>query len=59
MNDFLAVILFHFDPCYNLFFLLQQDDAVSYINDALKNGAEISCFRKDKIGGDGNATSYW
>ncbi|XP_065848574.1 DDT domain-containing protein DDR4 [Euphorbia lathyris] len=37
----------------------EQDDAVSYINDALKNGSEISCFRKNKIGGDGNATSYW
>ncbi|KAF2286924.1 hypothetical protein GH714_035536 [Hevea brasiliensis] len=36
-----------------------QDDAVSYINETLKNGTEISCFRKDKIGEDGNITSYW
>ncbi|WCJ29791.1 DDT domain superfamily [Euphorbia peplus] len=37
----------------------EQNDAVSYINDALKSGSEISCFRKNKIGGDGKATSYW
>ncbi|KAJ7966082.1 DDT domain-containing protein DDR4 [Quillaja saponaria] len=36
-----------------------QNDAVSYINDALKEGARISCFRKDIIGGDGNGTTYW
>uniref|UniRef100_A0A5B7BG64 DDT domain-containing protein DDR4 n=1 Tax=Davidia involucrata TaxID=16924 RepID=A0A5B7BG64_DAVIN len=36
-----------------------QDDTVSYINDALKNGTEISCFRKDKIGENGNGTAYW
>ncbi|XP_031261111.1 DDT domain-containing protein DDR4 [Pistacia vera] len=36
-----------------------QDDAVSYINDALKQGNQISSFRKDKIGKDANGTSYW
>uniref|UniRef100_A0A2N9EF26 DDT domain-containing protein n=1 Tax=Fagus sylvatica TaxID=28930 RepID=A0A2N9EF26_FAGSY len=36
-----------------------QDDTVSYVNDALKEGNQISSFRKDKIGGDGNGTSYW
>ncbi|GMY37544.1 ddt domain-containing protein ddr4 [Fagus crenata] len=36
-----------------------QDDTVSYINDALKEGHQISSFYKDKIGGDGNGTSYW
>ncbi|KAK9946145.1 hypothetical protein M0R45_011622 [Rubus argutus] len=36
-----------------------QDDALAYINDALKQGTEISLFRKDKIGGDGKGTSYW
>ncbi|XP_024159909.1 DDT domain-containing protein DDR4-like [Rosa chinensis] len=36
-----------------------QDDAVAYINDALKQGTEISSFRKDKIGGDEKRTSYW
>ncbi|KAJ0030389.1 hypothetical protein Pint_12770 [Pistacia integerrima] len=38
---------------------LQQDDAVSYINDALKQGNQISSFRKDKIGKDASGTSYW
>ncbi|XP_052210816.1 DDT domain-containing protein DDR4 isoform X2 [Diospyros lotus] len=37
----------------------EQDDAVCFINDALKNGAEISSFRRDKIGEDGNGTTYW
>lgn len=36
-----------------------QDDTLAYINDALKQGTEISLFRKDKIGGDGKGTSYW
>ncbi|XWS26296.1 hypothetical protein CRYUN_Cryun26dG0019800 [Craigia yunnanensis] len=35
-----------------------QVDAVSYINDALKSNKEISCFRKEKIGGNANV-SYW
>ncbi|XP_062018952.1 DDT domain-containing protein DDR4-like isoform X1 [Rosa rugosa] len=39
--------------------LAKQDDAVAYINDALKQGTEISSFRKDKIGGDEKRTSYW
>ncbi|OUZ99916.1 hypothetical protein BVC80_9069g24 [Macleaya cordata] len=36
-----------------------QDDALSYMNDALKNGTEISTFRKDRLGEDGNGTAYW
>lgn len=36
-----------------------QDDSVSYINDALKEGTQLSCFRKDKLGKDGNGNSYW
>ncbi|XP_059644673.1 DDT domain-containing protein DDR4 [Cornus florida] len=36
-----------------------QDDVVRYINDAIKSGTELSYFRKDKIGGDGNRTAYW
>ncbi|KAF5461494.1 hypothetical protein F2P56_017586 [Juglans regia] len=36
-----------------------QQDVLSYINDALKQGNQMSCFRKDKIGGDGSGTSYW
>ncbi|GKU87147.1 hypothetical protein SLEP1_g1594 [Rubroshorea leprosula] len=36
-----------------------QYDALSYINDGLKQGKEVSCFCKVKIGGNGNGTSYW
>ncbi|XP_027356888.1 DDT domain-containing protein DDR4 [Abrus precatorius] len=36
-----------------------QHDAVSYINDALKEGFQISYFRKDAIGRDETGTSYW
>lgn len=40
-------------------FGLQQDDTVAYIKDSLKQGTQISSFRKEKIGGDGNGTSFW
>ncbi|KAF8388995.1 hypothetical protein HHK36_025680 [Tetracentron sinense] len=36
-----------------------QDDMVAYINDALKQGTELSTFRKYRIGEDGNGTTYW
>ncbi|XP_057467516.1 DDT domain-containing protein DDR4 [Actinidia eriantha] len=36
-----------------------QDDTVSYVNDALKDGTAVASFRKDTIGGDGNGTKYW
>ncbi|XP_023534973.1 DDT domain-containing protein DDR4-like isoform X1 [Cucurbita pepo subsp. pepo] len=36
-----------------------QDDAVSYISDCSKDKTQISCFQKDKFGGDGNGVSYW
>ncbi|GFZ08432.1 hypothetical protein Acr_20g0002400 [Actinidia rufa] len=36
-----------------------QDDTVSYVNDALKDGTAVAAFRKDTIGGDGNGTKYW
>jgi zinc finger FYVE domain-containing protein 26 len=42
-----------------LFIYVQQHDVVSYINDALKEGTEISSFRKDAFGRDGTGTSYW
>ncbi|KAK8513597.1 hypothetical protein V6N13_002330 [Hibiscus sabdariffa] len=35
-----------------------QSDALSYINEAMKSNKEISCFRKEKIGANGNV-SYW
>ncbi|TKY74659.1 Remodeling and spacing factor 1 [Spatholobus suberectus] len=36
-----------------------QHDAVSYINDSLKEGTQISSFLKDALGRDGTGTSYW
>ncbi|XP_030464752.1 DDT domain-containing protein DDR4 [Syzygium oleosum] len=36
-----------------------QDDAVSYINNALKDGTHVSCFRKENLASHGNGTSYW
>ncbi|KAJ1420162.1 hypothetical protein SESBI_14602 [Sesbania bispinosa] len=36
-----------------------QYDAVSYVNDALKEGTQVSSFRKDALGRDGTSTSYW
>jgi len=41
-----------------VFVYIQQHGAVSYINDALKEGNQISTFRKDAIGRDGTDTSY-
>ncbi|XP_043701719.1 DDT domain-containing protein DDR4 [Telopea speciosissima] len=38
---------------------LIQDDILTYINDELKDGRQLSTFRKDRIGGDGNGTNYW
>jgi len=42
-----------------LFVYVQQHDAVSYINDALKEGTHISSFRKEAFERDGTRTSYW
>ncbi|KAM7259114.1 hypothetical protein ACFE04_014855 [Oxalis oulophora] len=36
-----------------------QGDIVSHISDSLKQGTDVVCFRKEKIGDDGNGTSYW
>ncbi|CAK8568721.1 unnamed protein product [Lathyrus sativus] len=36
-----------------------QHDVVSYINDSLKEGAEISSFRKNALGRDGTGATYW
>ncbi|XP_058111137.1 DDT domain-containing protein DDR4 [Magnolia sinica] len=37
----------------------EQYDLLRYIDDALKCGTQLSTFRKDRIGGDGNGTAYW
>ncbi|KAL0553273.1 hypothetical protein IC582_007162 [Cucumis melo] len=36
-----------------------QDDTISYISDCLKDKTQMSCFQKDRFGGDGNGISYW
>ncbi|KAF9612852.1 hypothetical protein IFM89_004262 [Coptis chinensis] len=36
-----------------------QPDAVSYINNALKEGTDLCTFRKDRTGGDGTGVAYW
>ncbi|CAI8599729.1 unnamed protein product [Vicia faba] len=36
-----------------------QHDVVSYINDSLKEGTEISSFRKNAFGKVGTSTTYW
>lgn len=37
----------------------EQDDTLRYIDETLKQGAELSTFRKDRIGRGGNGASYW
>ncbi|XP_020965619.1 DDT domain-containing protein DDR4 isoform X2 [Arachis ipaensis] len=37
----------------------EQNDAVSYINDSLKEGTELTSFRKVALGRDGTDTSIW
>ncbi|CAK9317423.1 unnamed protein product [Citrullus colocynthis] len=36
-----------------------QDDTISYISDCLKDKTQMSCFQKDRFGGDGDGISYW
>ncbi|XP_073131209.1 DDT domain-containing protein DDR4 [Henckelia pumila] len=36
-----------------------QHDAVSYINETIRGGAEVSTFRKEKLAGDGNGIAFW
>lgn len=36
-----------------------QADIVSYINEAIKSGTEVSTFRKDKLAGDEHGTAFW
>ncbi|CAO2193944.1 unnamed protein product [Urochloa humidicola] len=37
----------------------EQNDAVWYVNDEMKKGANVSNFRKDKLGSGSNGTIYW
>ncbi|KAL0330310.1 UNVERIFIED_CONTAM: DDT domain-containing protein DDR4 [Sesamum radiatum] len=36
-----------------------QYDAVAYINETIKNGTEVSNFRKDKLASNGNGIAFW
>ncbi|XP_073314859.1 DDT domain-containing protein DDR4 isoform X2 [Primulina huaijiensis] len=36
-----------------------QHDAVSYINETIRSGTEVSTFRKEKLAGDGNGIAFW
>ncbi|GAB4845546.1 hypothetical protein Ancab_038951 [Ancistrocladus abbreviatus] len=38
---------------------VEQEDIRSYIDDSLKHGAQLSAFRKERIGGDSHGISYW
>uniref|UniRef100_A0A803M1D2 DDT domain-containing protein DDR4 n=1 Tax=Chenopodium quinoa TaxID=63459 RepID=A0A803M1D2_CHEQI len=38
---------------------VEQDDIRSYIDNSLKHGAQLSAFRKERIGGDSHGTSFW
>ncbi|CAO2199282.1 unnamed protein product [Urochloa humidicola] len=37
----------------------EQNDAVWYVNDEMKKGANVSNFWKDKLGSGSNGTIYW
>ncbi|KAF6172861.1 hypothetical protein GIB67_035415 [Kingdonia uniflora] len=36
-----------------------QNDAIRYVNDAIKEGTEVSVFRKESTGEDKKGTAYW
>ncbi|CAH9092478.1 unnamed protein product [Cuscuta europaea] len=38
---------------------VEQEDIRNYIDDSLKQGAPLSVFRKERIGGDSHGISYW
>ncbi|KNA15601.1 hypothetical protein SOVF_096760 [Spinacia oleracea] len=38
---------------------VEQEDIRSYIDSSLKHGAQLSAFRKERIGGDSHGTSFW
>ncbi|KAF6140252.1 hypothetical protein GIB67_000300 [Kingdonia uniflora] len=37
----------------------QQNDSITYVNDAIKEGTRFSIFRKENTGEDGKGTAYW
>lgn len=38
---------------------MQQPDVTAYVNDALKNGTEVSAFQSTKLADDGKGTMFW
>ncbi|KAH7675454.1 hypothetical protein IHE45_08G135200 [Dioscorea alata] len=38
---------------------VEQDDIRSYMEDSLKQGIQISLFRRERIGGDSHGISFW
>ncbi|VFR01255.1 unnamed protein product [Cuscuta campestris] len=38
---------------------VEQEDIRNYIDESLKQGAPLSAFRKERIGGDSHGISYW
>ncbi|KAK2357437.1 DDT domain-containing protein DDR4 [Trifolium repens] len=38
---------------------VEQEDIRNYIDNSIKHGAQLSTFRKERIGGDSNGISYW
>ncbi|XAR65434.1 hypothetical protein NMG60_11009563 [Bertholletia excelsa] len=38
---------------------VEQEDIRNYIDDSIKHGAQLSAFRKERIGGDSYGISYW
>ncbi|KAI3941252.1 hypothetical protein MKX01_029826 [Papaver californicum] len=38
---------------------VEQEDIRNYIDDNVKRGIHLSVFRKERIGGDSQGTSYW
>nr|GMC69776.1 DDT domain-containing protein DDR4 [Ipomoea batatas] len=38
---------------------VEQEDIRNYIDNSLKQGVQLSAFRKERIGGDSHGISYW
>lgn len=43
----------------DILFSTQQYDAVAYVNDEMKDGTDVSYFRKNKLTGDGGGVTFW
>lgn len=43
----------------NISFISQQEDIRNYIDNSIKEGVQLSAFRKERIGGDSRGIFYW